>query len=194
MARTADPAGTASRILDIAEAMVQTRGFDGFSYADVASELELTTPSLHYHFHSKAELGEALITRYTTRFLAALDAVERRPGSSVDKLEAYASVYAEVLRARRMCLCGMLAAGYDTLPESMRTAVIRFFDANEVWLARVLERGAEEGTLVFSGSASAVAQSIISGLEGAMLIARPYGDVARFDSVANRLLSGLVKK
>jgi TetR/AcrR family transcriptional regulator, transcriptional repressor for nem operon len=194
MARTADPAGTASRILDIAEAMVQTRGFDGFSYADVASELELTTPSLHYHFRSKAELGEALITRYTTRFLAALDAVERRPGSSVDKLEAYASVYAEVLRARRMCLCGMLAAGYDTLPESMRTAVIRFFDENEGWLARVLERGAEEGTLVFTGSASAVAQSIISGLEGAMLIARPYGDVARFDSVANRILAGLVKK
>ena len=194
MARTADPAGTASRILDIAEAMVQTRGFDGFSYADVASELELTTPSLHYHFRSKAELGEALITRYTTRFLAALDAVERRPGSSVDKLEAYASVYAEVLRARRMCLCGMLAAGYDTLPASMRTAVIRFFDENEGWLARVLERGAEEGTLVFTGSASAVAQSIISGLEGAMLIARPYGDVARFDSVANRILAGLVKK
>jgi TetR/AcrR family transcriptional repressor of nem operon len=194
MARTADPAGTASRILDIAEAMVQTRGFDGFSYADVASELELTTPSLHYHFHSKAELGEALIKRYTTRFLAALDTIERRPGSSVNKLEAYASVYAEVLRARRMCLCGMLAAGYDTLPESMRLAVIRFFDENEGWLARVLERGAEEGTLVFAGSASAVARSIISGLEGAMLIARPYDDVARFDSVANRILAGLVNK
>jgi TetR/AcrR family transcriptional regulator, transcriptional repressor for nem operon len=194
MTRTADPAGTATRILDIAEAMVQTRGFDGFSYADVAAELELTTPSLHYHFRSKAELGEALITRYTTRFLAALAAIERRPGSSVDQLEAYASVYAEVLRARRMCLCGMLAAGYDTLPESMRTAVIRFFDENEGWLARVLERGAEEGTLVFAGSASAVARSIISVLEGAMLIARPYGDVARFDAVATRMLAGLISK
>jgi TetR/AcrR family transcriptional repressor of nem operon len=194
MTRTADPAGTASRILDIAEAMVQTRGFDGFSYADVASELELTTPSLHYHFRSKAELGEALINRYTTRFLAALDAIERRPGSSVDKLEAYASVYAEVLRARRMCLCGMLAAGYDTLPESMRTAVIRFFDENERWLVRVLEQGAAEDSLMFVDAASAVAQSIISGLEGAMLVARPYGDTARFDAAANRILASLIKR
>lgn len=148
---------------------------------------------MHYHFRSKAELGEALITRYTTRFLAALDAIDRRPGSSLAKLEAYASVYAEVLRGRRMCLCGMLAAGCDTLPEPMRRLVIRFFDENEGWLARVLDRGAEEGTLVFAGSASAVARSIISGLEGAMLIARPYGDGARFDAVANRLLAGLVK-
>jgi TetR/AcrR family transcriptional repressor of nem operon len=91
-----------------------------------------------------------------------------------------------------MCLCGMLAAGYDTLPESMRSAVVAFFDANESWLARVLEQGAREGSLEFADPATVVAQSIISGLEGALLIARPYGDVARFDAAANRILASLV--
>jgi TetR/AcrR family transcriptional repressor of nem operon len=33
---------------------VQIRGFNGFSYADVAGELSLTTASLHYHFPGKA--------------------------------------------------------------------------------------------------------------------------------------------
>ena len=31
---------------------------------------------------------------------------------------------------------------------------------------------------------------LVGGLEGAMLVARPYGDVARFDSAAVSLLAG----
>ncbi len=36
------------------------------------------------------------------------------------KLRAYANLYLGVLRDQRMCLCGMLAAEYQTLPEPMR--------------------------------------------------------------------------
>jgi hypothetical protein len=32
---------------------------------------------------------------------------------------------------------------------------------------------------------------IVGGLEGAMLVARPYGDVARFQAAAANLLAGL---
>jgi hypothetical protein len=55
----------------------------------------------------------------------------------------------------------------------------------------VLEQGRAAGTIAFNGPASVVAQSIISGLEGALLIARPYGDVSRFERAASRLLSGV---
>ena len=60
--------GTAARILDIAEQLVQVRGFNAFSYADIAAQLKITKAALHYHFAGKAELGEALIARYATRF------------------------------------------------------------------------------------------------------------------------------
>jgi TetR/AcrR family transcriptional regulator, transcriptional repressor for nem operon len=182
---------TASRILDIAERLVQVRGFNGFSYADISSELKISRASLHYHFPGKAELGEALIARYAARFADALGAIDTSGGDAPGKLEAYASIYASVLRDRRMCLCGMLAAEYDTLPKPMRGAIIGFFDQNEAWLTGVLEQGREEGTLRLSGSASEAAQTIVSGLEGALLIARPYGDVARFQAAAARLLTGL---
>ena len=59
-----DRTDTANLILDVAEQLVQVRGFNAFSYADVAGELELTNAALHYHFPSKSELGEALIARY----------------------------------------------------------------------------------------------------------------------------------
>src|SRR5436309_10731187 len=96
---------TASQILDVAERLVQSRGFNGFSYADVASELEISKASLHYHFAGKAELGEALIGGYAARFADALDAIDTGGGDAPAKLEAYARIYAEVLRDRRMCLC-----------------------------------------------------------------------------------------
>src|SRR6201996_2528639 len=135
---------TAQRILDIAERLVQVRGFNNFSYADVASELGITKASLHYHFPGKAELGQALIDRYGERFFQALDEIDQELPTARAKLEAYAGLYADVLRGKRMCMCGVLAAEYQTLPESMRTAVVGFFDENQRWLVRVLRGGGGE--------------------------------------------------
>jgi TetR/AcrR family transcriptional repressor of nem operon len=185
------PANTRSRILDASERLVQVRGFNGFSYADVAAELAVTKASLHYHFPSKAELGEALIARYAERFARALAAIDAHLTLAPAKLDAYAKLYAEVLRQERMCLCGMLAAEYQTLPHPIRNAVVAFLNDNEAWLAPVLEDGRKDGSLHFSNTAAVTARSIISGLEGAMLVARPYGAVDRFETTAAQLLAGL---
>ncbi len=182
---------TATRILDAAEKLVQRRGFNGFSYADVAAALGVTTASLHYHFAGKAQLGRALISRYSQRFFDALAAIERRTPHAVERLEAYTNLYATPLRQRRLCLCGMLAAEYQTLPKPMRDAVVEFFDRNEVWLVRVLEAGRAEGRLRFTGSTADTARMIVYGLEGAMLVARPYGDSKRFQSAAAQLIASL---
>jgi TetR/AcrR family transcriptional repressor of nem operon len=192
--RASDDGDTASRILDSAESLVQVRGFNGFSYADVAAELALTKASLHYHFAGKAELGRALIARYASRFIAALAQIDACGDDAPAKLSAYARLYAEVLRGRRMCLCGMLAAEYQTLPEPMRDAVIGFFDENEAWVETVLAQGRDDGSLAFTGEPREAARLIVSALEGAMLVARPYGDVERFETAAGRLLAGFASR
>jgi TetR/AcrR family transcriptional repressor of nem operon len=179
---------TVSEILDTAERLVQVRGFNAFSYADIAATLGITKASLHYHFPSKADLGRALIERYSGRFGDTLAEIDAAGGDANAKLAAYAEIYANVLRDHRMCLCGMLAADYDTLPDPMRAAVVSFFDRNEAWLVAVLAQGEREGSLRLQGSERDAAQAIVSGLEGAMLIARPYEDVSRFESAATRLL------
>jgi TetR/AcrR family transcriptional regulator, transcriptional repressor for nem operon len=185
------PRSTRSRILDVAERLVQVRGFNGFSYADVATELAVTKASLHYHFPNKAGLGEALIARYAERFSGALAAIDAHDASPPIKLDSYASLYGDVLREGRMCLCGMLAAEYETLSAPIRDAVVAFLDDNEDWLERVLQQGRADGSLRFGGSARDTARSIVSGLEGTMLVARSYGEIERFETVATRLLAGL---
>lgn len=183
--------GTAQRILDVAERLVQRQGYNGFSYADIAGELGVTKASLHYHFASKAELGEALIERYAARFIQALEGIDSTSSGAAAKLDAYAALYADVLRGDRMCLCGMLAAEYRTLPQPMRDSVIRFFDDNVAWLASVLADGRADATLSFAGSPADAAQTVLGSLQGAMLVARPYGDLARFEAAARHTLAAL---
>jgi TetR/AcrR family transcriptional regulator, transcriptional repressor for nem operon len=183
--------GTRTRILDTAERLVQTRGFNGFSYADVATELAVTKASLHYHFSGKAELGEALIARYTERFTAGLERIDADRLAPRAKLAAYASLYADVLREDRMCLCGMLAAEYETLPGAMPDAILHFFDHNQEWLRAVMEEGRADRSMTFDGAAEDSAQTLLGGLEGAMLVVRPYRDVARFEAAATRLIAGV---
>jgi TetR/AcrR family transcriptional repressor of nem operon len=179
---------TPGQILDVAERLAQTRGFNGFSYADIAAELGITKASLHYHYPTKAALGRALIDRYTKTFAAALAGIDASAAPRPAQLERYVAIYGAVLKAGRICLCGMLAAEYTTLPEVMQDAIRGFFDVNERWLSRVLESGRRDGTLGFDGSPEEAARAITSALEGAMLLARPYGGAARFTSAAERVL------
>jgi TetR/AcrR family transcriptional repressor of nem operon len=182
---------SAQRILDVAERLVQTRGFNGFSYADIAEALEVTKASLHYHFPSKADLGRRLIERYEQAFLAVLKGIDATGAAPREKLKRYARIYADVLRDNRMCLCGMLASDYATLPKAMKEDVRHFFDENEQWLVAVLEQGRKSGALEFKGSPLDLARVIVGSLEGAMMLARSYGEPARFDTAAERLIASL---
>lgn len=188
----ANGTGTTSRILDVAERLLQVRGYNGFSYGDVAAELDITRAALHYHFKGKAELGQALIERYASRFAAALDELDTAAPDAAAKLRGYVDLYTDVLSADRMCLCGMLAAEHRTLPGPLQQAVSAFFSANTVWLRRVLEEGCADGSLRCRGTAEDAASLVLGGLEGAMLIARLDGDVPRFTATARQLLGTLL--
>lgn len=180
---------TAARMLDIAERLAQTRGFNGFSYADIAAELGIAKASLHHHFPTKAELGRALMQRYVDGFEVALAGIDRADEDAYRKLKRYVKLFEHVLVNDRLCLCGMLAAEYSTLPKDMRTQVRRFFLMNEEWLAALIERGRKEKSLHPGAAVRDAARMIVSTLEGAMLLARSCEDPSRFASAVRAVLA-----
>jgi TetR/AcrR family transcriptional repressor of nem operon len=187
----AAPSERSARILDVAEELAQKRGFNGFSYADIAERLGVTKASLHYHYASKTDLGRALIERYRGSFSRALADIDRKVHGAPDKLRRYAALYDSVMRNDRLCLCGMLAAEFATLPKPMQQALTAFFDVNERWLTQVLKVGRSEGALAFRDPPSDRARILLGALEGAMLVARSYGDEKRFRTAASQLLRDL---
>jgi TetR/AcrR family transcriptional regulator, transcriptional repressor for nem operon len=182
---------TRERILDAAERLVQTRGYNAFSYADISGEIGITNASLHYHFPKKGTLGTFLIRRYAERFERALAEIDEEEDDPRAKLQAYVKLYETVLRQGCMCLCGMLAADSETLPAEMRNQLKRFFDGNEQWLAVVLDKGRKAKQFEFSGRPTEHARLLVGSLEGAMLVARSYAEISRFTSAAGRLLASM---
>jgi TetR/AcrR family transcriptional repressor of nem operon len=170
---------------------MQTLGFNGFSYADISGELGISKATVHHHFPTKAALGHALLERYSDNFRGALASIDMSNSEAPQKLDRYVQLYRDVLVGNRLCLCGMLAAEYSTLSKPMQDSVRHFFDANETWLAGVIDQGRRAGALQFYGSVEDVARMLLGALEGAMLLARPYNDGKRFLSAARLALAGL---
>jgi TetR/AcrR family transcriptional repressor of nem operon len=182
---------TATRILDVAEELVQTRGLNAMSYADISARVGITNASLHYHFPAKADLAIALVDRYAERFFAALDEIERTTPDVADRLRAYVGIYGAVLASGRMCLCGMLASDFETLPGAVQERVSEFFERSYTWLERVIDQGVAAGRIPATVSSHATAQSLVAGLEGAMLVSRPAARPERFDAIADALLASI---
>src|ERR1700676_5055278 len=85
---------TAEQILDLAEILIQTRGYSAFSYQDISDALGMTKASIHYHFASKTDLGIAVVDRYVERFGAALIAIaEDQSQPSMAMLDFYIAPY-----------------------------------------------------------------------------------------------------
>ena len=65
---------TKNRILDAAEVLFAERGFADTSLRLITSEADVNLASVNYHFGSKKELIQAVLDRYLSIFMPALDA------------------------------------------------------------------------------------------------------------------------
>jgi TetR/AcrR family transcriptional repressor of nem operon len=176
---------TAEQILDLAETLIQTRGYSAFSYQDIADALGIRKASIHYHFASKTDLGIAVVNRYIDRFDAALVQVAGdEQQSSMTMLDLYAQPYLAFARAPdRVCLCGALAGEMLALPDELRARVDHFFRTHQAWLTKILKRGVARGEFTLAAPASKVARFVFGALQGALLVKRTTNDLSQLNDV-----------
>ncbi len=183
---------TDHRIMDAAERLMQVRGYNAFSYADIAEEVGVRTATIHYHFPSKGLLARDVVARYRADTRARLAAIDRETSGPRRKLERYVALYGAIMRqGPRICLCALLAAELPTLPAGVDAEVRGYYADHEAWLSRVLEDGVAAGALRIADAPTITAQILLSGIDGAMLVARAHGDAGQFDVIASRLLHAI---
>lgn len=176
MKHFSDVTPAASRVLDVAERLIARRGYNGFSYEDIARQIGIRKPSIHHHFATKAELVAVLAQRYTHRFRTALLEIDGRHGQASARLRAYAALFEQTYRRDgELCVCGILGAEAESLPTPAADEVARFFRVNLDWLTATFAAGAEAGELRLPRSAAAHAQACLALLEGAMVVGRGLG-------------------
>lgn len=179
---------TAERVLDVAQELIQTRGYNGFSFRDIAEAIDIKSASIHYHFPSKGDLGVALVARYCSLFGEELAEVRRRQATAPKRLKCFIALFRRTLTEQRLCLCGVLAAERGSLPGEVNAEVSAFFKLCEDWLIEVLKEGRAAGEIEFRGPAQALADHLIALLEGAMMMALSLDDLDRFDKAAQGFL------
>ena len=161
---------TADRLLDVAELLVQQRGYNAFSYRDLASEVGVKTASIHYHFPAKADLARALLTRYVARLESALAEIDATSRTARSRLDKFVGLYRETAApGDRICLCGSMAADISTLPADVQAQIRDYLERSARWVAGVLRDGARAGEFDPAVRERTLASSLVSGLQGAEL-------------------------
>ena len=189
MPSTKAPNATHQKLLDVGAELCQTMGYNAFSYRHLADRLGIKTATIHYYFPSKADLGRELMASYREASATAVATLDREPLPPIEKLRRFADIFVATFEnGGRLCLCGSLAADYETLPEEVQREVRGYFEDSESWLARVLSDGKDAGELDFDGSAEEEATLLFNALEGAMLAARTFSDANRLRRTADTWL------
>ena len=174
-------------ILDRAQILIQTRGYNGFSYADIAAVVGIRKASIHHYFPTKEDLAVAVIEQYRQAFNLRLLNINNEK-TWTQKISLYAKLYKQVLSDNKLCLCGMLASDIETLPEKAQNAVRQFFSDNVAWLSETLK------TIDASLSKDRLfnlSWQIISTLQGAVIMSKALNNSEIFAASYEEMIQQL---
>lgn len=154
-------------ILDSAERRIRSFGYTGFSFRDVASDVGIKSASVHHHFPTKGDLAAEVAHRYSDRFFEEVQ--------SAETVTQWATAFRTALsQDGQLCLCGVLAANRDALPEGVALEARAFFETAIEALSKI------------TGDVESATRTL-STLEGAMILARSMGDLSVYDTATKDL-------
>jgi TetR/AcrR family transcriptional repressor of nem operon len=178
------------QLVEHALVLIGRRGFNGFSYRDLAELVGVKTSSIHYYFPSKDDLVLEAVREYGVRKQARLRAID----TSLPCAEQ-ARQYLAPLRAGagtdQACLVGMLSADVLVLPDAVRSAMQDFIRFNEQWLARLFEQAAARRKAPYPVPPRQLAQVVFGALQNGLISARLFGTPERLDAAAALLASAM---
>lgn len=182
---------TRSDLLASAEILLRTKGYAAFSYADLAEEIGIKKASIHHHFPTKEGLAIAIVESYLFRFKSQLESINAENAGIIDRLSAFALMFAKSSESSLLPLCGALAAELLALPESLKEMTRDFFEIHLNWLQENIVKGQEAGELKAELDCVRVARLILNTLEGGSFVSWALNDNYEQFSGFEFILDGL---
>jgi TetR/AcrR family transcriptional repressor of nem operon len=182
---------TKDLLLTEAEALLRTRGYAAFSYADLSTRVGIRKASIHHHFATKEDLGGVLIDNYLVRFEEALKAILAEESKAKARLQRYADFFVTSMIDGMLPLCGALSAEMSVLPQSIQERVERFFRLHLDWLEEVIRAGVTAKELRADVNANITAMLTLSTLEGASFVAWAIDEASQIAPAIGQLIATL---
>lgn len=184
---------TRTKILDVAEDLVQRVGLNAMSYKHISDGVGIRKASIHHHFPKKDDLVDGLLERcaitYGNNYQQIVDGNETAP----EKLRKIASVFARGLGNKKLCLVGSICTNQNTLNDGSCTILEGTIKDTISIFASIFEQGLEEESLKLTGSCEGNGFTLFSLFVGAQTIARSHGGVEMFQESAEVFISSIEK-
>lgn len=165
------------QILELSADLLREKGFNGFSYQDLAKRLGINKASVHHHFSQKVDLGLALCD-WTEQWLQqGFDHFDQSDESPLARLNHYLATAARhTFNELKICPVSALNSELVRLPPAMqqRLAELAEFELN--WIEQVITQAQQSGEFKVIASPNEMAQLFIHSCKGALYYGRLKND------------------
>ncbi len=191
-------AATRLRILDVAEAMFRSMGYQKTAVADIARELGMSPANVYRFFASKSAINEAIAARLLSGVTEELEAIADGPGEPADRLRRMM----RLLHQRHLALFTHQKRMHDMVAAAMAEhwGVIAAFIARiEAAIGRVVADGTARGVFGPIDPAMAarmIKQSLMCWVHPVLItegLAKGITDETRMASDLDDLLDFLIR-
>lgn len=163
-----DYASRRNEILDAAQTLVYTKGYEQMSIQDIIDALKISKGAFYHYFDSKPALLEALIERFADEAETAVSPILQDQNlSALEKLQKYFSTAVQWKVAQKDYLLAILRVWYSDenaiLREKMFNRLLKRFAPSFV---PVIKEGIKEGSLstAYPEQAMEIVLQAINGL------------------------------
>lgn len=181
---------TKAQALNLAKVYLQTLGFNGFSFQNIADKLGIKKASLHYYFISKEAMGLAVIEDYSESHKSWAIKVHDLP--SKIKLEKLVKGFTSLsVKHNMICPVGSFSSDFNTVTPKMKKKLKKFHFLVRDWLVETIDQGKKEGTIKRNLDTEVAADLFLATLQGSVQFARIRGEQESFKKMLQTMLGNL---
>ena len=179
---------TKEHIVRLGDRLIRDKGFNAFSFYDISKELKIKNASIHYHFHTKTDLGVSILKDHQEKLHSLIQATATKNPQA--KLNAFLSIYSTIKSEGRVCLVGSLATDLHSVDPSIAKELKRFAYSILEWVTSILEEGKKKNVFSFQGHARTKALMIITNMLAALQLSRLTHE-DDFHTIRNEVIKSL---
>lgn len=180
--------GTKEQIIYLADLHICARGFNAFSFGEIAGIMDIRKAAVHYHFRTKADLGISVIDAELQKVIFLKKSLSYLPADQ--EFQKLLETFMHASQKGTNCLIGSFVKDYDDLSDDLRKKADDLNDAILDYLATCLEKGRKDGHFDFQGDATDRALLAMSALLSSLLFTKVWGQEA-FARIIMQLLKDI---
>lgn len=171
MPRTAKPEEVAAKrreILDAAQRLMFTKGYEQMSIQDILNDIQISSGAFHHYFDSRAALLDAFIERIKQESGQPLDSIIQNPKlSAIEKLQGFFDTLDRLRIERQADVIRLVRVWYSDDNAVVRQKVDEaIFEQRAPLLAEIVRQGVRESsfTTAYPDKAGEILMSLLQGM------------------------------